>query len=316
MKLRILMERYIGWRRLHGAVFNKEASILDKFLMSLDLEVDCTKITCQDVCLFLAESGTRVHARADRYRTLSGFYRYAVSRGHVTQSPLPLREAEPEVPKSRPPHIYSSEELTRLFGAISDSRKKAVKLDESTFRTLLLLLYGAGLRISEALRLTIADVDLNQAVVTVRRTKFNKSRIVPLGGQLCEAMKLYSEQRIRRTMPNQSDSKFLANLDGTPLRYRTVLAAFRKLLIEAGIQPVGNGFQKPNLHGFRHAFAVHRVITWYREGADVQQLLPALSTCLGHKNLEGTKVYLSMTPELLGEASSRFDNWVNGGSDE
>ena len=232
------------------------------------------------------------------------------------QRPLAAREPERNLPKTHLPRMYSCHELARLFGKIQESRKKALKLDELTFRTLLWLLYGTGLRIGEALRLTMADVDLNDAVVTVRRTKFNKSRMVPLGDQLCEVMRSFAEQRMRRKLPEQADSSFLADLDGTPLRYRTVKGAFQKLLAEAQIQPAGDGIQSPNLHSFRHTFAVNRVTAWFRNGDNVQQLLPALSACLGHASPEGTRVYLSMTPDLLREASLRFDKWVNGDCNE
>ena len=316
MKLSISIDRYIAWRRLHGARFENESGILEKFRNRFDSEINCNEVACADVRQFLADAGPRVHSRIGRYRVLSGFYRYAVSRGFVPRSPLPARETEPKTPKPRLPHVYSCDELARLFGKIQESRKKALKLDELTFRTLLWLLYGTGLRIGEALRLTMADVDLNDAVVTVRRTKFNKSRMVPLGDQLCEVMRSYAEQRMRRKLPEQADSRFLADLDGTPLRYRTVKGAFQKLLAEAQIQPAGDGFQNPNLHSFRHTFAVNRVTAWYRNGDNVQQLLPALSACLGHASPEGTRVYLSMTPDLLREASLRFDKWVNGGCNE
>lgn len=316
MKLSAMVDRYIAWRRLHGAVFEKEAAILEKFRDRFDSEIVCNEVTCADTCLFLADAGTQVHSRVSRYRVLSGFYRYVISRGFATHCPLPARETEPKTPKPRLPHIYSPDELGRLFGMIHESRKKAIKLDELTFRTLLLLLYGTGLRIGEALRLTLADVNLDGLVVTVRQTKFDKSRLVPLGDQLCRVMRVYAEQRLRRGLPQQKDAKFLVSSDRAPLRYRTVLSAFRKLLAEAHVQSKGDGFQKPNLHSFRHTFAVNRVTSWYRDGADVQQLLPALSTCLGHASLDGTQVYLSMTPELLHEASSRFNHWVNGGRDE
>ena len=316
MKLSVTIERYITWRRLHGAVLNNEVGILRKFRDRLDSEINCDEVSNTDACLFLADAGARIHSRINRYRALSGLYRYAISRGFAVCSPLPQQEAEPKAPRPRQPHIYSQDELTRLFGAIHESRQYAQKLDELTFRTLLLLLYATGLRIGEALRLTMVDVDLSEAVLTVRQTKFNKNRLVPLGSQIGEVLRCYSERRIRRALPQQADSSFLANLDGTPLQYRTVLSAFRKLLIEAQVHPKGTGFQNPNLHAFRHSFASNRLTTWYQEGADVQRLLPALSTCLGHTNLEGTKTYLSMTPGLLHEASLRFDHWINGGRDE
>ncbi len=313
MKLRTSIDRYIAWRRLHGAQFRNEAGMLASFSGRFHPETKCDEVACADVCSFLADAGSQVHSRIGRYRALAGFFRYAVSRGHAPRSPLPARDSEPKTPKSRLPHVYSRDELGRLLESIRDSRGKAQKLDGLTFRTLLLLLYGTGLRIGEALRLTMADVDLNNAVVTVRQTKFNKNRLVPLGGPLSKVMRSYAEQRMPRGLPQLADSSFLANLDGTSVRYSTVRGAFRKLLADANIQPAGEGFQKPNLHSFRHTFAVHRVTAWYRAGADVQRLLPALSACLGHASLEGTRVYLSMTPELLQEASSRFDGWVNGG---
>ena len=109
------------------------------------------------------------------------------------------------------------------------------------------------------------------------------------------------------------DSTFLANRDGTPLVKGTVQTAFAKLLQAAGIERSDDGRRAPCLHSLRHTAAVNRLTSWYRRGADVQRLLPALSTWLGHAHLDGTQVYLSMTPELLQEASLRFDHYVNGG---
>ena len=102
-----------------------------------------------------------------------------------------------------------------------------------------------------------------------------------------------------------------------PLVKGTVRYAFNRLLDAAGIQHDRNdGRRPPCFHSLRHAAAVHRLESWYRQGADVQRLLPALSTWLGHAHLDGTQVYLSMTPELLHEASARFDRHVNGGGHE
>ena len=109
------------------------------------------------------------------------------------------------------------------------------------------------------------------------------------------------------------DSTFLANRDGTSLVKGTVRDAFAKLLQAAGIERRDDGRRGPCLHSLRHTAAVNRLTSWYRRGADVQRLLPALSTWLGHAHLDGTQVYLSMTPELLQEASLRFDRYVNGG---
>ena len=171
-----------------------------------------------------------------------------------------------------------------------------------------------GLRFGEAQRLTLSDVNLSDAILTVRDTKFYKNRLVPVGPQLTVALRAYAAKRAERPLPLGMDSTFLANRDGTSLAKRTVQTAFAKLLQAAGIEASDDGRRAPCLHSLRHAAAVNRLTSWYRRGADVQRLLPALSTWLGHAHLDGTQVYLSMTPELLQEASLRFDHYVNGGN--
>ena len=217
---------------------------------------------------------------------------------------------------SAPPYIYSHDELRRLFNAIEVSLKPAVKLDAFTFRTLLLLLYGAGLRRGEAIGLTIRDVDLTEAVLTVRDSKFYKSRIVPVGTQLANALTTYGTSRFERPLPAGNDSAFLAHRDGTPLSRYTIQKFFVRVRIAAGIHATDGTRLSPCLHSLRHSFAVHRVTSWYRQGADVQRLLPVLSTYLGHSNLAGTQIYLSMTPDLLQQASSRLESYVRGENDD
>jgi integrase len=264
---------------------------------------------------FLAGKGPLTRYRENKYYALTGFWRYAISRGYATSSPLP--DNEPRSPVRPPPYIYSREELRRLFDPanLEISRRGAVQLDAATFRTLLLLLYGAGLRFSEATGLTVADVDLTEAVLTIRATKFYKSRLAPIGPQLSAALDAHMTLRQRDGILPGKDSFFLANRDGTRLASSTVYEAFDTLRRIAGISGRAGGRTVPRLHDFRHSFAVHRLTAWYREGADVQRLLPVLSTYLGHADLEGTKVYLSMTPELLQQASLRFARYVDGGRD-
>ena len=130
------------------------------------------------------------------------------------------------------------------------------------------------------------------------------------------ALQAYAARRSQRPLPQGMDSTFLANRDGTPVCHRTAASAFSRLLAAAGVERGPDGRRGPCLHSLRHAAALHRVTAWYRQGADVQRLLPVLSVWLGHAHLEGTKVYLSMTPELLQQASLRFDRYVNGGDHE
>ncbi|MER9307162.1 tyrosine-type recombinase/integrase [Mesorhizobium sp. M0496] len=313
MILRDAIDHYVAWRRAHGARFITSASTLYQFCKSVPEHVCCDAVPESEVRRFLAGTGPLTRWRANKYGALAGFYRYAISRGYAARSPLPAADEEPREPQSAPSYIYSREELQRLFGAVDISRKHAIRLDADTFRTLLLILYGAGLRTSEALHLSMRDVDLADAVLTVRNTKFYKSRLVPVASPLAGALRAYAERRSDRPLPEGMASAFLANRDGTQVRKHNVNHALRRLLETAGIGRKDDGRRAPCLHALRHTAAVHRLTSWYREGADVQRLLPALSTYLGHANLDDTSVYLSMTPELLYEASVCFDRYVNGG---
>ena len=317
MMLRDAIDSYVAWRRDHGAKFDSSARVLHRFGRHVGESVDCGSVTAADVLGFLAGNGRLTRYRANKHGALNGFYRYAISRGLVDRSPLPAQEDEPGTPRSAPPYVFSREELRHLFDAIGVSCRRSVQLDADTLRALLLLLYGAGLRFGEAQRLTLDDADLAEAVLTIRDTKFFTTRLVPVASQLVDALRPHVAGRVERPLPRRGASTLLANLDGTPLVSGTVRYAFGKLLKAAGIRHDKNdGRRAPCLHSLRHAAAVHRLESWYRQGADVQRLLPALSTWLGHAHLDGTRVYLTMTPELLQEASARFDRHVNGGGHE
>jgi integrase len=188
MTLRETIDRYISWRHAHGAKFTTGANLLRRFLHHADGDAVCDAVTTGQVLAFLAGKGPLTRHRGNKYHALAGFWRHAISRGHATRSPMPGNE--PRSPVRAPPYIYSREELRRLFdpATVEISRRGAVQLDAVTFRALLLLLYGAGLRFGEATRLTLADVDLANAVLTIRATKFYKSRLVPVGPQLAAVL--------------------------------------------------------------------------------------------------------------------------------
>ena len=314
MTLRDLIDGYVVWRRSLGTDFTTEAGVLHRFVKVLDGDVDCDAVTRADALQFLAGNGPLTQTRALRYSVLKGLYSYAVSRGYAPCSPLPPPEDEPRKPFSPPAYVLTHDELRRIFQALAARRRRHPQVDVNTYRTFLLLLYGAGLRSTEARRLAVADVDLTNAVLTVRDSKFYKTRLVPVGTQLVGVLSAYAKLRAARAHPEGGSSPFLAKRDGARLARRTCIQTFRRLCCAAGIEtdPVR---LSPGLHSLRHSFAVHRLTAWYREGADVQRLLPVLSTYLGHATVAGTQVYLSMTPELLREAGSRFERYARGDGD-
>ena len=309
MTLREAVDRYVAWQRDHGAKFRSSAQTLDTFCRRIGEHRACDSVGEDEVRRFLAGKAGLTRTRAVKYGTLAGFYRFALSRGHVSRIPMPPREAEPRPPQVAPSFIFTHEELRRLFKAAGGGRRRCPKLDAETFRTFLLLLYGAGLRSGEARGLTLADVDLDSAVLAVHDSKFYKSRLVPVGADLAGVLRRYTATRAQRPFREGTASAFLACRDGSPLKKAIVRHAFQTTLRAAGISNIKPGCRAPCLHSLRHSFATHRMTLWHREGADVQTLLPALSTYLGHGSVAATQVYISMTPELLDEASRRFERY-------
>jgi site-specific recombinase XerD len=206
-------------------------------------------------------------------------------------------------------YIYTPTELRALLKAITPERTG--DLSPQTVRALILVLYGAALRISEALKLEIRDVDLQERLLCVRQSKFFKSRCVPIGPKLNAVLRDYERQRPALRAPNRF---FFCTNTGCPVSRSTMERVFAKLRLAAGVKRSDGGRFQPRLHDLRHAAAVHRLVAWYRNGADVQLLLVKLSAYLGHVDIAATQKYLTWTPELREQANARFARYVLGGA--
>jgi len=311
MKLSESIEIYIKRKQDAGMRFEASGDVLHSFLRRCG-DIDLQQVTTQQVTAFLDGSGAKPNTWNTKRGVLRAFVDYWVARRRMRSSPLQhsRRKASP----SFVPYIYSRSELKSLLTAVSRCQQPLdCVMSEATFRTLLLFLYGTGMRLGEALRLRLVDVDLTIALTTIRDTKFYKSRLVPLGPEIMKVIRRYLQMPGQRHEHNRS---LFQRKDGGPLSGQVVTAAFARLRRIAGVERHDGSYFQPRLHDLRHTFAVHRLTEWYRQGADVQRLLPALSTYLGHVNLSGTQSYLSMTPELLQRANDRFERYLCGGSDE
>jgi integrase/recombinase XerD len=307
MKLVEGINAYVALQRSLGMKFVGADHLLQQFRRSMgDIPID--EIRPQKVAAFLRGKGRLSASWAYRYSVLSGFYRFAVNRGYVGSSPLPV--SRPKLPPAQPPYVYSIAELRRLIEAAATLQDARSRQQASTYRTLILVLYGTGMRISEALGLTMQDFDLAQRVITVRDTKFFKTRLVPIGSKLAQELAFHIERRRQLPMPAGEDSAVFTTRTGMPLSYMHVHRLFQRLRRVAGIVCLAGEARPPRLHDLRHTAAVHRVLAWYRAGKDVQRLLPQLATYLGHADIRSTQPYLSMTPELLHEASQRFAHYA------
>jgi integrase/recombinase XerD len=306
MKLWDLTAKYVGYKQSMGMRFRTEARVLKSFCRNIG-DADVDQLTPDAVEAFLAGTGPVTRFWHRKYEVLSGFYRFAIARGHADRSPLP--RAVPKPPPPFVPYIYSQDELQRLLSAAESFQHVRAKMETQTCRTLLLLLYGAGLRISEALSLTLLDVDVASAVLTIRESKFYKSRWVPIGPKLAHTLASYQSFRLPQH-PSQTASPFLVSRSGQQLTVSIAERTFRKLCVDAGIVRGDGARYQPRLHDLRHTAAVHRLVSWYCAGADVQKLLPQLATYLGHVHIAATQRYLTMTPELLREASRLFERYA------
>jgi integrase/recombinase XerD len=316
MKLQLAVEEYIGFRKALGARFSVNEKPLRRFARLMGADRDLSEIQADEIRSFLDGPGPLTSAWHVRHNALAGFYRYALSRGYVINSPLPAET--PKRPRTFVPYIYSQEELRRLFEATTICQQGGTKLDAATLRAILLLLYGAGLRVGEALSLRLADFDLIEGVLVIREAKFFKTRLIPVGKDLHQELKQYTAWRREVGHSQSPEAPFFVYRTGAPVKVDTLRGAFERLRQLAGVSRDDGARYQPRLHDLRHGFAVARLTTWYQNGADVQKLLPALSTYLGHRRLAETQVYLTMTPELLRAANERFAQYVfrKGGSDE
>lgn len=305
MKLRQAIEQYIALKRSLGFRLRIQSYVLRAFSRAMGQASHVGRVRPASARAYLDGRGPVTDTWVQKWSILRGFYAYAVARGIARRSPLPARA--PKVAQTFTPYIYSQQDLRKLLEAITPERTQS--LSPQTMRTLLLLLYGAGLRLSEALNLQDSQVDLKERVLQVQRSKFFKSRLVPIGPKLAAVLADYAQDRPSDRGGHQC---FLRTKTGCRLICSTVGRAFRAVRQAAGVKRTDGSRYQPRLHDLRHSRATHCLLAWYREGADVQALLPQLSAYLGHAQIIDTQRYLTLTPELRRQASERFARYAWG----
>jgi integrase/recombinase XerD len=308
MKLRRLVDRYITHRRSLGERCQTNASILRTFYRGLRSDIDLKQVGVRQTTTFLYGKGPVTSAWYVRHNALKGFFRYVVSRDYGAKMPLPA-----VIPKRPPPfvaYIYSREELRHLLRATKTYQRNCSCMEPETMRVIVLLLYATGLRVREAVALNRADVDFDQSLLTVVKSKFYKSRLVPFSPRLGHVLQGYFSRPTGLGPNIGKDTPFFTTERGNRVNQYTVEDSFRRICQKAGVRRDDGARYQPRLHDLRHTFAVHRLTAWYRRNKDVQHLLPQLSVYLGHVHLAATQVYLTMTSELLDEANQRFEQYT------
>jgi integrase len=297
----LIEKRALGYRYVeHERLLRR----LDRFLLEHELAVP--ELPRDLVIQWLAKTPhERVLTQASRVNATRQLARFMVDRDLPAYVPPPARMEIARL--SFTPRILTRAEIRTLLTTVdqlpvtSRSSRRHLVMPE-LFR----VLYGCALRVSEALKLTVADVDLDQGVLLICKTKFRKDRLVPvslgLAGRLCR----YAHSLDRS---NDRGDAFFPKQDGSHYDKGTIYSTFRRILHAAGISHGGRG-QGPRLHDLRHTFAVHRLEEWYRQGADLGAKLPVLSCYLGHQSLAGTQRYLRLMPSLFPEVTASVEAMV------
>ncbi len=237
----------------------------------------------------------------ERFYITRQFAEYMRNRGY--RAYVPDVKLKPVQHRSFAPYIFSHNQLKELFFEADNMTPSS----RSPFRHVVIpelfrLLYGTGMRLGEALRLTLADADLEEGVLTIRNSKFGKDRLIPLAPEFANRLHTF-QQKLGKRIPTAS---FFPKPDGEKYGNRAIYSFFRVLIQRIGIPHQGRG-KGPRLHDLRHTFAVHRMMKWLQEGHDLTAMLPILSTYLGHKGLNETQHYLHFTLEMAATLSSNLD---------
>lgn len=296
------IQDYLALRRSLGFKLRDAGLCLAKFAAFLEGR-GATHITISLALEWVRQSPSAEPATwAQRLGYIRGFARHHAASDPQTEIPppglLPFR------PHRARPYLYSEEDITRLLqGALE--LPPAEGLRPWTYYCLLGLLSVTGLRVGEAIRLKAEEVDLADGVLTVRGTKFGKSRLVPIHPSTQAMLEQYRVRR-ERVLAGHAASTFFITRYGHRLDIGDIHRTFYRLSRRIGLRGA-TASHGPRLHDFRHRFAVQTLLRWYRSGEDVERRLPVLSTYLGHVHVADTYWYLSACPELMGLAVARLE---------
>ena len=299
------VDQYLAIRRGLGTKFFGVDSVFRSFTDFADRE-GASHVTT-DLVLRWAKGQTGIlpATRAWRFQLVRGFAVWRSATDPRTE--VPPQRLIPGRYRRKHPHIYSDQEIEELIKA-ARRLAPATALRGDTCATIFALLSVTGMRVSEALALDREDVMLEEAMIRIRHTKFDKSRLVPIHESTCRALARYARRR-DRMIRWPGDPAFFLSDRGTRVKGCAIRYNFARLSQRIGLRvPADNGRHGwgPRLHDMRHRFAVQTLVDWYRAGVDVEREIPKLSTYLGHAHVNNTYWYIEAVPELLELATRRL----------
>ena len=298
-RLREQVADYLRLRRSLGYKLIEHERFLNQFMDYLEKN-QATTITAENAVAWAKlPTGANPRWHGVRLSAVRGFAVWAQAFDADIQVPptglLPMHTVRAT------PYLYSQDQICALMNAAT---RLVPKTRAATFRTLIGLLAVTGMRAGEAIRADVTDLDLDAQTLTVRGTKFGKTRLLPLHPSAADELRAYLV--LRSTAALAGTNALLVSVAGTRLTYDNAHRVFKKLTTQAGITPRSTAC-RPRMHDLRHSFAVSTLLDAYRSGGDVGERLPLLSTYLGHTEPANTYWYLQAAPELLALAAGRLN---------
>jgi integrase len=291
---------YVALRRKLGLRFNNQEVTLrafDRFADTHAHQGPLTEEFARHFATAVPDVTTTIPSR--RYLAVRQFAEYLATFDPATPRLDP--KAIVRLRSQPPPYIFTDEDLARLLESAAEFRKRH-PVSNHAFHAMLGLGASCGLRLREVLGLDVPDVDLDEGILVIRRTKLDKDRLVPVHVTTLNVLRRYASMRHQH--PNAAaETAFFLSSRGRRFQSYMVGYLFRKLAQRLNLNfPCG----APTFYSLRHSFAVRRLVAWYRDGVSVQTRLPALATYMGHVHYTSTSYYLTATAELLGIAADRL----------
>jgi integrase/recombinase XerD len=301
--LRTALKEYLTLRRSLGFKLRDAGAALPDFVRFM-VRHHAPSITSPLAVAWAQQlSAVQPATWARRLSFVRGFAQYRSATDRRTE--IPPLTLLPHRPQRVHPHLYSAEEIRALLRA-TQALSGWAKLRPWTYYCFFGLLSVTGLRLGEARNLALADVDLTRAVLTIRGTKFGKSRLVPLHRSTCRVLSEYLARRSRYWRGRAVSPYVFVTARGNRLDFGDIHQTFYRVSRQIGLRGPTDR-RGPRLHDLRHRFAVMTLLRWYRAGHDPERRLPILSTYLGHVHVSDTFWYLSAWPELMQAARQRLE---------
>jgi integrase/recombinase XerD len=293
MKLLEGIQVYIEAKLSEGAFWAKGVQNLRSFHRQVgDLPLE--RIRVNHVVAFLHGPLTSPVTWYKKYLVLRQFFHLWWARNEISGLPLPPPRRSPV--QTFVPYVYSHTELRRLLAAAGSTQQGFnCVIDARTFRTLLLFLYGTGAMVGEAVKLARCDVDFRRKRITIGSNRLNRSREIPFDPDLHSILLRY--HRTHHRQGAISDPQFFLTKDGSQIKADTVNQTFQRVRKHAGVVRYDGARYQPRMHDLGHTFAVHRLTAWFKHGADLSRMIPALSAYMGQQDLGSAERYLALNPE-------------------